>query len=188
MIFVLYVLLALLFIILGLHFLSPKEFFVESKVYVKREPTEIFEYLRLLKNQSNWSVWEKDNRFFESGIIGEDGELGTVRFWESATRVGQGEQKIIYIKAPNRIDTELNFLNFSLFKCYLKYKIGTDSTHSTFIKVGFSAKMGFPVNILVLLQGSRKRAKKGFDQSLENLKTILETESTHSSSSNNAVS
>ncbi|PCE62425.1 SRPBCC family protein [Sediminicola luteus] len=188
MIFVLYVLLALLFITLSLHFLSPKEFFVKSKVIVKREPAEIFEYLRLLKNQSNWSFWEKDNRFFESGIIGEDGELGAVRFWESATSVGQGEQKIIHINAPHRIDTELSFMNFSLFKCFLYYKVGRNSMHKTFVEVGFSAKMGFPVNIMVMLRGSRKRAQLGFDESMQNLKAILEVDSGQSSSSNNAVS
>jgi hypothetical protein len=100
---------------------------------------------------------------------GTDGTVGFVSAWDSKMKgVGKGEQEIKKIVNGERIDSELRFLEpFA-------------STSNAFfitqtkVKWGFSGKMNYPVNLLLLTMNMEAMVGKDFVNGLNDLKTVLE--------------
>ncbi len=55
----LYILGGLIFVVFLLAVIAPKTYDVYRSVEIKRPKTEVFEYLKFLKNMADWSPWEK---------------------------------------------------------------------------------------------------------------------------------
>jgi hypothetical protein len=71
---------------------------------------EVFDYVRLLNNQDNFSKWATMDPAMKKSFSGTDGTVGFVSAWESKKKdVGKGEQEIIKITEGQRIDYELRF-------------------------------------------------------------------------------
>ena len=90
--------------------------FVKKEVNVKREITinkpenEVFDYLKYLKNQDNFSKWNKLDPGMKKNYTGTDGTVGFISAWESTNdNVGVGEQEIKKITQCERIDIEIRF-------------------------------------------------------------------------------
>ena len=90
--------------------------FVKKEVNVKREITinkpenEVFDYLKYLKNQDNFSKWNKLDPGMKKNYTGTDGTVGFISAWESTNdNVGVGEQAIKKIPQCERIDIEIRF-------------------------------------------------------------------------------
>ena len=82
--------------------------FVDGKYSVEREVTinkpkqEVFDYVKYLKNQNQFSVWAKIDPAMKTEFRGEDGTVGFVSAWDSENPdAGKGEQKIVKIDDGN---------------------------------------------------------------------------------------
>jgi len=89
---------------------------VESKYDVQRDVTinkpnaEVFNYIKYLKNQDNFSKWANMDPDMKKTFEGEDGTVGFVSGWESENPdLGRGEQEILKITEGERVDYELRF-------------------------------------------------------------------------------
>jgi hypothetical protein len=70
----------------------------------------VFSYLKLLKNQDNFSVWAKMDPTMTKTFKGNDGQVGFVSAWDSPMKnVGSGEQEILEIEENVKIVSELRF-------------------------------------------------------------------------------
>lgn len=155
--------------------------FVDGKYAVEREVTinkpkqEVFDYLKYLKNQSNFSVWAKIDPAMKTEFRGDDGTVGFVSAWDSENPdAGKGEQKIVEIAVGERIDYELHFIEpfESTDYAYLTTSAVNDSV--TEVKWGFKGEMKYPMNLMLLTMNMEKMLAPDLENGLKNLKAILE--------------
>ena len=84
---------------------------VEREVTINKPKQQVFDYVKYLKNQNEYSVWAKKDPEMKKEFIGEDGTVGCISAWDSkVSDMGKGEQKIIKIADGERIDYELHFI------------------------------------------------------------------------------
>ena len=99
-----------LVVVLGIALVSRKEYRVEREIVIQKPVAQVFEYVRFLKNQDNYSVWARMDPAMKKDFRGTDGTVGAVQSWDSQNPdVGRGEQEIKAIETNKRIDFELRF-------------------------------------------------------------------------------
>ena len=170
----LYILLAIILIIVILGLIAPKSFEASRSIVINRDLEDVFQYLKFIKNQNEWSPWKKKDPNMEQWYKGLDGEVGFIAKWKGNKEVGEGEQEIINIIENESIDTQLRF-----FKPWKSESIGSlivksVEDNTTIVSWGFSGKNKFPFSILMLFMSMDKMIGKDFEEGLESLKSILE--------------
>jgi hypothetical protein len=148
---------------------------VEREVTINKPKQEVFDYIKYLKNQDNFSVWAKIDPAMKKDFRGEDGTVGFVSAWDSEDpKAGKGEQKIIKINDGQRIDYELHFIEpfESTDFAYLTTEAVNDSV--TTVKWGFDGKMKYPMNLMMLFMNMEEMLAPDLQNGLNNLKTLLE--------------
>jgi hypothetical protein len=171
---VLYILAGIVVLIFILALIAPKSYDVNRKITVQKSVPEVFEYLKYLKNQDNWSPWGKRDPKMKKEFVGSDGEIGATSKWEGNKDVGSGEQEITRIVENEVIESELRFLKpwKSQSDAYLRVKeAGAGETEVTW---GFNGKNKFPMSIMMLFMNMDKAVGKDFEEGLASLKEILE--------------
>jgi hypothetical protein len=152
-----------------------KEYSVEREISVDRSKPEVFEYIKYLKNQDNFSKWANMDPQMEKSYRGTDGTVGFVSAWNSQQDdVGQGEQEIIKILDGERIDYELRFLRpfKSISPAYMTTE--SESENRTRVVWGFNGKMNYPMNLMLLFMDFEKMIGEDLELGLINLKAELE--------------
>jgi len=170
----LYVLAGIVVLILLLAIVAPKTYHVFRSIEIARPKGEVFEHLRFLKKQDEWSPWAKKDPNMDKKFTGTDGEVGCVSYWNGNKEVGEGEQEITKIVPGKRIEGELRFLKpwKSTSDCYLE--VGDGSAGKTMVTWGFTGKNKFPMSIMMLFMSMDKMVGKDFEEGLSTLKTQLE--------------
>mgnify|MGYP003607703147 CR=1 FL=1 len=148
---------------------------VNREVIINKPVREVFDYIKLLRNQDNFSKWAGMDPDMKKDYKGIDGEVGFVSSWESNNKdVGKGEQEILKIIDLERIDFEIRFIK--PFKSISSAYMITDFVTENHTKViwGFSGKMSYPMNIMLLFMNMEKMIGKDFETGLNNLKNLME--------------
>ena len=174
------VLIALVAIAVGvMAAVAPTDFQVEREVVINKPKAEVFEYLKFLKNQSEWGPWHKWDPNMKLTYKGTDGELGFVGAWESDhEKVGIGEQEIKKIVDGERIDHELRFkvpFESKSNGYFITESAGDDKTK---VKWGFTASAPIPMNIMFLFMDIDAEVGKNYEEGLASLKAVLEKRET----------
>lgn len=160
-------LLALIVLLLVVALFVPKEFKSERQVIINKPRQEVFDYLKYVKNQNNFGVWQKSDPEMKTSFEGTDGQVGFKYSW-NGKKVGKGSQTITKIVDGERIETELDFgFGDPATAFFLVKDAGTGQTSVTW---GITGKSPWPFNIMSLFYDMGKDFEKG----LENLKDILE--------------
>lgn len=168
-------LLSLIVLILLTALIVKKEYSVEREIAINQPKQIVFDYVKYLKNQNNFSVWAKIDPDMKVSFRGTDGTVGFVSAWESEVKeAGKGEQEIVKITGNERIDYVIRFLEpmKSTDNAYLQFKSVNDSTTS--VKWGFYGKMPYPMNLMLLIMDMDAMLGKDLEGGLKNLKTLLE--------------
>src|SRR5690606_7302599 len=72
-----------------------KDYAVQREVTIDKPKQEVFDYIKYLKNQDNYSKWNKIDPEMKKSYKGTDGTVGFISRWESNKKeVGWGEQEI----------------------------------------------------------------------------------------------
>lgn len=162
-------------VLLLLASIAPKNYHVERSVVIDQPIKKVYNYLRFIKNQDEWSPWKKRDPNIKQTYTGTDGEIGFMVSWESNHKqVGSGEQEIKVLVSPTRIDSELRF--FKPWKSqsdgfFILTEINPDKTEVTW---GFEGTHKIPANIFGLFFNMDKAVGKDFEEGLSELKRILE--------------
>jgi len=152
-----------------------KEYAVEREVTINKPVKEVFDYVKLLKNQDNYSVWNRRDPAMKRDSKGTDGTVGYITSWDSEMKeVGKGEQEIIKIDEGNRIDMQLRFEKPFKATDYAYIVTEAKDTSHTNVKWGFFGKMNYPMNLMLLCFSMDEMLGKDLNAGLTDLKTILE--------------
>lgn len=172
---ILIVIVVLLVIIFVTALFVPKGMNAEREIVINKPKQEVFNYIKSLKNQNNYSKWASMDPAMKKEFRGTDGTVGFVSAWDSEQGdVGKGEQEIKKIAEGERIDFELRFIKplASTAQAYMTTESITDN--QTKVQWGFSGNMAYPFNIMKLFMNPEKSVGDDFATGLSNLKGILE--------------
>ncbi|WP_188442309.1 SRPBCC family protein [Planktosalinus lacus] len=170
----LYILAAIVLILIILMSIAPKNYHVNRSVIIQRPLSEVFEYIKYIKNQDNWSPWGKKDPDMEKTFTGTDGTVGFISHWKGNKQVGEGEQEITGVFKNERLETKLRFLKpwKSESDAYIKVEEVTPET--TKVIWGFSGVNKPPGNLFMVFFNMDKTVGKDFEEGLLNLKQQLE--------------
>lgn len=163
---------ALLFIIAVF---TKKEYVIEREININKPLIEVFNYLKHIKNQDNFSKWVMTDPSMKKDFKGIDGTVGFIYAWDSNKKqAGAGEQEIIKIEEGKKIDIEVRFLRPFSAIAYTPFITESVADNQTKVKWGMSSKMKYPLNIMLLFMNAEKMLGNDIQISLTNLKKILE--------------
>lgn len=152
-----------------------KDYAVERAIVINKPKAEVFEYIKYLKNQDNYSKWATIDPKMKKTYRGTDGTVGFVSRWESDNEeVGWGEQEIKKITEGERIDFELRFIKpFEATEpAFMSTEVVSES--QTKVKWGFSGHINYPMNLMLLFMDIEKMIGDDLQTGLTNLKSKLE--------------
>lgn len=150
-----------------------KDYVIEREVTIQKPRQMVFEYLKYLKNQNNWSTWNRMDPSMKHTYRGTDGKVGFVAAWES-DKMGNGEQEILKITEGERVEAELRFKGMFASKApvYLSTEMASDTT--TKVKWVMHGRMSYPINFMQVFVSMEDMIGTEYEKSLLNLKGILE--------------
>jgi len=150
-----------------------KEYGVEKEIVINKPKQQVFDYVKLLKNQDNYSFWAMQDPAMKKSYNGTDGTVGFVSSWESE-KMGTGEQEIKKIAEGERLDFELRFLKPFQATDYAYMTTEPVSDNQTKVKWGFNGKMPYPMNLMLPIMNMEKMLGDQLQTGLDNLKSNLE--------------
>jgi hypothetical protein len=152
-----------------------KDYTVEREITINKPKTEVFDYIKYLKNQDHYSKWATMDPAMIKTYRGTDGTVGFVAAWESKKDdVGTGEQEIKKITEGEKIDFELRFIKpfESTSLAYMSTEAISDN--QTKVKWSFNGHMKYPMNFMMLFMDFDKMIGDDLQTGLNNLKIELE--------------
>ena len=149
-----------------------KEYAIEREITINRPETEVFEYVKHIKNQDKYSVWNMADPNKKQEFKGTDGTVGFVNAWNGNDDVGEGEQEITKIFEDERIDMELRFKRpmENTFNAYMVTE--PVEANKTKVKWGMYGKSSYPMNFMNFIMDGM--LGKDLQAGLQNMKDNLE--------------
>jgi hypothetical protein len=145
----------------------------EKSIVISRSSEEVFNYLKLTRNQDNFSVWNKADPNMNKRYQGTDGTVGFVYGWDSTIKnVGAGEQEITGIQEGASIDYEVRFLRPMENTAKIRFIITGSGSAATKVTWSFDSPSKFPFSLFSPI--FKWMLGKDLSKGLVNLKALLE--------------
>lgn len=160
-----------LFLIVAL--LTKKECRLEKQIVINKPKQEVFDYVKLIRNQEQYSVWVMKDPNIKIVYTGTDGTVGFISSWESKDKnVGIGAQEIIKINEGESVEVEIRFKKPFEGTNWATTTVTAINGSQTSVSNVFSGKSKFPMNIMNLFM--EKLVGRDMQQNLVNMKQQLE--------------
>ncbi len=154
---------------------TKKDYAIERTVIINKPKQDVFNYVKLLRNQVNYSKWAKLDPNAAMEYRGTDGTAGFVATWDSKIKdVGKGEQTISNVTEGSRIDLGLHFIKPMEGKANAYMTTDAVSDNQTKVKWGMTGKMNYPFNFMLVIMNMDKMLGADLQTGLDNLKGLLE--------------
>lgn len=161
-------LLVLAAIVLVIAAISPKTFHAGSEIIIHRNATEVFDFVKYLKNQGEFDPWSRQDPNIQKEYLGEDGTVGFTYTWKS-NKVGNGRQVIKQIIEGRRLDIDIYF-NDNKQANHSFIEVDSIAPQQSSVRWEIEGRIPFPFNIMNLVYDM----DEDFKQGLINLKSTLE--------------
>lgn len=172
---ILFVILGIIILALVVALFTKKDYAVEREVTINKPTQEVFDFIKFVKNQDQYSVWNNIDPAMKKSYTGTDGTVGFIYAWDSAnSHAGKGEQEIVNIAEGEKIEMKLRFkepMQAEDNAYMITEPLGADKTK---VKWGFTGKMAWPMNLMLLCMNMEEMIGKDLQGGLDKLKTILE--------------
>ncbi|HEY0669106.1 MAG TPA: SRPBCC family protein [Sphingobacteriaceae bacterium] len=148
-----------------------KDYSVERQVTINKPRNEVFNYIKLVKNQDQYSKWAMMDPEMKKEYSGTDGTVGFVYAWDGE-KAGKGEQVIKKITDEERLDLALHFIKPFEGTATAWMVTKPASTNQTTVAWGMKGESKYPMNFMNLFMDSM--LGKDLETSLTKLKSNLE--------------
>jgi len=154
---------------------SSEDYIISREVVINRPRQEVFDYVRILKNQDYYSKWVMTDLNARRTFTGTDGEPGFIYTWDSDNKqVGQGKQTIKSIKEGEQMITNVRFIK--------PFEGGLDAIFTTTdaglgqttINWTIQGKRNLMMRIFHIIMSLPKKLGADMAESLNNLKRVVE--------------
>ncbi len=149
-----------------------KEYSVERSISIAKPSGEVYNYVKLIKNQDYYHKWSMIDTNARRTYKGVDGTEGYVVAWDSDnSKAGKGEQQIAKLKEGQRVDWDLHFIKPFEGNANA-YMTTLPDNNQTRVTWGMNGKSKYPMNFMNLFMDNM--LGKDMESSLERLKVNLE--------------
>lgn len=150
-----------------------KEFSLSKEIVINKPKQEVFNYLKLIRNQEKYSVWVMADPDIKIVYTGTDGTTGFTSSWESKDKnVGVGAQEIIEVKEGESMKVEIRFKEPMEGTNYANTTVTALGNNQTKVITTFSGQSTYPMNIMNLFM--EKFVGNDMQTNLNNMKKNLE--------------
>jgi len=154
---------------------TKKEYSVERQVTINKPQAEVFEYIKQIKHQDEFSKWNMTDPNMKKNYKGIDGTVGFVYSWDSNNEnVGKGEQEIVAMNDGEKVHMEIRFIKPFEGIAYAGLAAKAVSENQTNVTWSFKSKMPYPMNFMLLVMNMEDMLGKDLEEGLTNLKGVLE--------------
>ena len=154
---------------------APKRFKLERGIQISQPKDSVYQYLKFLKNQDQFSVWARKDPKMKKTYTGQDGIVGFVSAWESKDEnVGTGSMEIVKLTAGERIDMHVRFKVPFENEDDSYFETSSINEENTRVIWGFEGNSPYPWNALVYLLKFDDMIGKDLEGGLKKLKSVLE--------------
>jgi hypothetical protein len=172
---ILIIIFSILTIVLIAALFIKKEYTINRTQLIKKPIAEVFNYLRHIKNQDDFSKWVMTDPAMQKKYTGTDGTVGFIYGWDSKNKqAGAGEQEIIQIDENKKIDIEVRFERPMKSIAKTPFMVEKINAFETKVIWEMHGKMNYPINFLLVVMNMDKLLGNDMQTSLHNLKSILE--------------
>jgi hypothetical protein len=174
---IIYILLAIaviILLVLLVALVSKKTYSLHREVTINKSTPEVFNYIRLLKNQDHYSKFVMADPNMKKTFKGVDGTETFIYAWDGNKQAGQGEQEITRIVDGKRMDTEVRFFRPFAGVAYANMITEPVQNDQTKVRWTFESEMKYPMNIMLLFMNMEKMLGRDLEESLVLLKRNLE--------------
>jgi hypothetical protein len=150
----------------------PKEYTVTVATTVNKPQEEVFNYVKMLKNQEQYSTWMLSDPNCKVSYSGTDGTVGASSTWDSKDdNVGAGSQTITKMTAE-RYDVDLHFIRPFESKQKGATIVKAIDANSCSLIEKFYGTDTYPMNIMSFI--GKKIITDAFIENGKNVKKMLE--------------
>jgi hypothetical protein len=154
---------------------TPSGYTIERGIVVNKPKTDVFDYIKLLKNQDYYSKWVMMDPAMKKTFTGTDGTVGFIYAWDSENKqAGKGEQEITQIDGQYRIETEVRFEKPFKGKANTALEAEAIAPAQTRVKWIFMSERTYMMRVMHILLNLKKVLGKDIQTSLGTLQGILE--------------
>lgn len=169
---ILLVLAGIIALLLIIALFMKKVHYVKREIIINAPLQKVFDYIRLIKNQEEFSKWAAEDENRKKEFKGTDGTVGFIYSWSGNKNAGEGQKEIKDIIEGKRIETEMRFVKPMAAVAHVVMETEALSDHQTRVSWSNESALFYPLNIMVPM--IEKMIAKEMDVSLKNLKSILE--------------
>lgn len=172
---ILIALILIISIVLIAAYFMPKEYEVQREITINKPVDSVFNYVKYLKNQNQFSVWANIDPKMKSTYKGVDGNVGSLYSWESDIKeVGIGQMEVTKITESKRIDFALRFKK--PMEDTAQGYMSTEPVlgNQTKVKWEINGIIPYPTNIMLPMLKMDQLIGNDLQKGLENLKTKME--------------
>ena len=147
-----------------------KDCTVERQITINKPEGDVFNYIKFVKNQNNYSKWAMMDPDMKKEYTGTDGTVGFVYAWDGE-KAGKGQQEIKKITENERLDLGLHFIKPFEGTASAWMTTNAASQNQTTVAWGMKGHSVYPMNFMNLFMKSM--LGKDLDTSLALLKKNL---------------
>ncbi len=167
------ILLALVAILLIVAAFLPKEFALKAETTINAPQLQVWNYVKFLANQENYSVRVMADPQVKLTYSGTDGTIGFRQARDSQmSNVGAGEQEIIAMQEWLSYDVEIRFERPMKATSYARTMLESLDAKQTKVTNTFRGSNPRPMNLVSMFFLGQVR--KDMQKNMDNLKAIIE--------------
>lgn len=156
-------------------YFAPKDYEINSKTTINLPADSVFNYIKLLKNEKNYSKWVQQDPNSKLDYIGTDGTVGFKNTWNSSLDdVGAGEQVITKLEniagGAKTLTRELKFIKPFKGKGTSTVKV-IPLNNGCEVTFNLKSSAAWPLNLLIPI--IKKGLQNDMNVNCSNLKNLL---------------
>ena len=146
---------------------------IEKSVIINKGSGLVFDYLKMTRNQDNFSVWNMADPNMKKSYVGTDGKVGFKYSWDSTLKnVGAGEQEIAAIEDGKSVEYKIRFSRPMQNTGKTRFQIKSLGNDNSSVTWTFDSPSKFPMSLFSPI--FKRMLGKDLETGLHNLKVILE--------------
>ncbi len=155
--------------------MQPTDFRVVRTARIKGTPAAVFAQVNNFHNWPGWSPWEKLDRESKKTFEGPEEGKGASYSWNGNNSVGEGKLTITDSKPNEQILMQLEFKRPFVCNNDTEFTFKAEGDE-TVISWDMSGKNNFMAKMMGLFMNMDNMVGGQFEEGLENMKKIVETE------------